>query len=656
MRLKTLLSMGLFFLVFSFFALGALDLKFTGKISMTPNPAAAGDPVSFSVNFNNEGSGVDNLFCIGGVDGVRIFERTFAHIDAGKNRTLAFNWAATGGSHTVWFELDPDHLQKDENYGNNRIEITIKIGGETEPAEKLPDLVVPDAWASPATVEPRSNITFGCDIQNKGGAIKGKWMARFLVDNEEVLSKEFNDFPAGGYQLYKQEIIADDIGSHILTCQADPKNTIIESNESNNSWTSSFKVVEKAVKLPDLKIKKIWVEPAQIQIGDWFSLNCAYEYDQGTSNKPFSIWIVLPTVGPALGRGWDTTDFQTRTYSVKWQATHPGRFTFSCDVDRENQIAESDEKNNAKSSEFTVSPNTHTPKQDMYFSDIRTKAVNEKTFSLCCDIGSKNFAQPFIYDYILDGQTIHSQESTNGFGGCHYYDLNKLTPGTHTLECVIDPQNKIPETDENNNRGSRTFVVEKKQPLPDLLAESVSTDKKKYSEGEEVQVICFYKNIGGPFEGKWRLMVFVGGDKEYSNNVVNTSGYVPWTWKAKGSGKYNVGCSLDTQQQVTESNESNNMIKDTIEVVPLKGVILFEHDNYNGAQETFMADDPDLRNNVIGNDKASSIKVPAGCVATLYEHINYQGKSETFRGNDNWLGDNTIGNDSVSSIKVKCGK
>jgi subtilase family serine protease len=234
--------------------------------------------------------------------------------------------------------------------------------------------------------------------------------------------------------------------------------------------------------------------------------------------------------------------------------------------------------------------------------------------------------------------------------------LDKLLIGTHTLECVIDPQNKIPETDENNNSGSKTFVVEKKQPLPDLFAQSVSTEKKKYSEGEEVQVVCFYKNIGGPFEGNWRLMVFVGGDSEYSNSVINTSGYVPWIWKAKGSGKYNVGCSLDTQQQVTESNEKNNLVTDTIEVVPLKGVILFEHDNYNGAQEIFMADDPDLRNNVIGNDKASSIKVPAGCVATLYEHINYQGKSETFGANDNWLGDNTIGNDNVSSIKVRCSK
>lgn len=289
----------------------------------------------------------------------------------------------------------------------------------------------------------------------------------------------------------------------------------------------------------------------------------------------------------------------------------------------------------------------------MYFIDIRTLSENSDVLSLCCDLGTTNFTQPFTYDYILDGKKINSQEDLNGYGGCHNYQMNKLSAGTHTLECVIDPQNKIPETDENNNRGSKTFVVEKKQPLPDLLAQSVSTDKKKYNEGEEVQVVCFYKNIGGSFEGKWRLMLYVGGDSEYSNSVINTSGYVPWIWKAKGTGKYTVGCSLDTQGQVAESNENNNLVKDTIEVVSLLGVILFEHDNYNGAQEIFMADDPDLRNNVIGNDKASSIKVPAGCVATLYEHINYQGKSETFGANDNWLGDNTIGNDNVSSIKIK---
>jgi subtilase family serine protease len=653
MKLKLLFPAGVFLLFNCLFALGGLDLKFTGKISMSPKPAGVGDAVTFTVSLISDGAIVNNLKLIAGVNETQIVEKIFVGIANGGTRKQNMNWVASAGSHTVWFELDPDRSQKDGNYNNNRIEMTINIGGEFEPSEKLPDLVVPDAWASPATVEQGSNFTFNCDIQNKGGALKGKWFAAFLIDNKEVASKEFTDLPANGYMKYEYPFSGLQIGEHKLTCQVDPAQQIKELNEVNNSYDYSFQVIEKSQKLPDISVNNISYEPLNPIELETIKLGCEYGFTPGISVKEFKITLTVDRLDTPGRWVWDKTDKKSGTYTEKVQL-YQGTYSYSCKVDILQEISESDESNNERALGFRVNKKIEEPKQDMYFSDIRTRVENDKTLSLCCEIGSKNFTQPFTYDYILDGQKISTQESTNGFGGCRYYALDKLTPGTHTLECVIDPQNKIPETDENNNHGSKTFVVEKKQALPDLLAQSVSTDKKKYSEGEEVQVVCFYKNIGGPFEGNWRLMVFVGGDSEYSNSVINTSGYVPWIWKAKGPGKYNVGCSLDTQGQVTESNENNNVVKDTIEVVPLKGVILFEHDNYNGAQEIFMADDPDLRNNVIGNDKASSIKVPAGCVATLYEHINYQGKSETFRGNDNWLGDNTIGNDNVSSIQVRC--
>lgn len=74
MRLKTLLSVVVYFLVLSLSAFGDLDLKFTGKISISPDPAAPGDPVSFSVSFNTAGTGVDNLLCIGGVDDFQLLK------------------------------------------------------------------------------------------------------------------------------------------------------------------------------------------------------------------------------------------------------------------------------------------------------------------------------------------------------------------------------------------------------------------------------------------------------------------------------------------------------------------------------------------------------------------------------------------------------
>lgn len=659
MSIKPILLSIVILLFWSISGICGTDIKFVGKILMTPYPAETGETVSFSISLTTIGGAAKNLKLIGGVDGEILAETIFKGIADGGTRRYNMKWIAIPGSHTAWFELDSDHLLNDEDYSNNRIELKINMEGEPEKSDTLPDLTVEDGSVKPQA-EQGEKIMLGCYVQNKGGNIIGQWNVRFLIDNKEIASQDYNGIPSGGLQTYHYEYVVNAVGLHTMTCQADPKNQIPESDESNNGWTSSFNVSEKVVKLPDISIKKIWTEPSKITEGDHFTFNCSYEFDQGISEKPFQIWIVQPSHGAQLGRGWDMTDIKSGTFSVQWEATKAGKHEYYCDVDRTNQISESDEKNNSAASEFIINPKAITPEQDMYITELRIEIKNEKTIWFCCGIGTKNFTQPFDYKYLLDGKLLSTEQSTNGYGGCQSFTMDQLSPGQHTLECVIDPNNKVPELDENNNNGKKIFNIETKQELPDLVAQSVSTDKKKYSEGEEVQVICFYKNIGGAFQGNWRLMLFVGRDSEYSNSVTNTSGYVPWTWKAKGVGKYNVGCSLDTQQQVKESNEQNNTVTDAIEVIPannpIKGIILFEHDNYGGIQEIFTADNPDLRYSNIGNDKASSIKVPAGCTATLYEHINYQGKNEIFRSNDNWLGDNSIGNDSVSSIKVKCSK
>ena len=95
------------------------------------------------------------------------------------------------------------------------------------------------------------------------------------------------------------------------------------------------------------------------------------------------------------------------------------------------------------------------------------------------------------------------------------------------------------------------------------------------------------------------------------------------------------------------------------------GVTLYQYNNYYGRSETFTSNKPNLAegNKVISiqmeptwinidNNMVSSIKVYPGYTVTLYEHINYDGKSETFTSNDPDLRDNTIGNDRASSLKI----
>jgi hypothetical protein len=76
------------------------------------------------------------------------------------------------------------------------------------------------------------------------------------------------------------------------------------------------------------------------------------------------------------------------------------------------------------------------------------------------------------------------------------------------------------------------------------------------------------------------------------------------------------------------------------------------HINYDGGCEGFPLDDANLSNNQVGNDNASSIRVPAGKIAALFEHINFQGRCEEFKTHDPDLRNNFVGNDMPSSITI----
>lgn len=85
-----------------------------------------------------------------------------------------------------------------------------------------------------------------------------------------------------------------------------------------------------------------------------------------------------------------------------------------------------------------------------------------------------------------------------------------------------------------------------------------------------------------------------------------------------------------------------------------EGVTLFRERNLSGPRQTFHDDVPDLKYTQFGNRKASSIAVPPGCVAVLYEFPHYRGRSTVFRDNDNDLSNTMVGEDRASSMRVNC--
>jgi len=264
MRFKIIMSMGIIFLLSSVIAIAAVDLKFTTDISQAPDPAITGNTVTFTVSFKNFGGAVDNLKITGGVDGAGIFERLYAHINTDLPRTDSFTWTATAGTHTVWFELDPNHVQGDSDYSNNRIEKQITISSSQN--SNMPNIIhiKPNAGVLPKKmshdfpllskpnlkIEVAYNsvglkcggmVNFYIKVKNTGNAATPSGFEYYIYNSGNLVANiPCSPLDAGG-------VLTVESGDAWLLCDTnctstwkfviDPTNYVSESDENDNAQT-----------------------------------------------------------------------------------------------------------------------------------------------------------------------------------------------------------------------------------------------------------------------------------------------------------------------------------------------------------------------------------------------------------------------------------
>jgi hypothetical protein len=234
MRFKTFLSIGVILLCSSILALAALDLRFTTAITQAPDPASGGATVTFSVAFKTFGGAVTNMKITGGVDGVQIFERTYASILADKTKTDAFTWTATAGAHTAWFELDPDHTCGDSDYGNNRVEKALTVGGG--PAGQ-PDLA-PVVTYTPTDFAAGAAVAFSIRVNNNGAAASNACQMTVKKGGATVQTINVAAIPAGNH-LDKSYAWTAECDA-VIEIKVDSNNANTESNEGNNTWSHTM--------------------------------------------------------------------------------------------------------------------------------------------------------------------------------------------------------------------------------------------------------------------------------------------------------------------------------------------------------------------------------------------------------------------------------
>ena len=82
-------------------------------------------------------------------------------------------------------------------------------------------------------------------------------------------------------------------------------------------------------------------------------------------------------------------------------------------------------------------------------------------------------------------------------------------------------------------------------------------------------------------------------------------------------------------------------------------VFLYQDENFGGLCEVFgRVKDEFLTNNIVGNDRVSSVKLGANVDLVLYRSPEYSGDLTVFETDDGNLSDTSVGDNRASSLKV----
>jgi subtilase family serine protease len=331
----------------------AVDVQWVTTITTTPAALTTGVAASAQASFRVEGAGgIDNLRVTGGVvGGDMMFDRTWAHIDDGATRTASFTGTpGDPGVFTIYFQIDPDSTSPDSNRTNNRVELSITVAPGL-----LPNLVnvMPGPTWIPGVFSAGETLTIHYLVGNFGDAEARAFNVGLRIDGAIVTR---NPHPA----LAAHAPFVEGDFTWTVRCGArvevvvDCGNDVSESDETDNIGNASSECAPAPV-LPNLTVEKL-----KLDSGSWIVSEHAAVYYKGKiwsrDNSSTNVKVRAGIVGGAV--------LFEETYPliilndgrfIEFKANLPkGIRILYIEVDPDNTVAESNERDNRATSKFQV--------------------------------------------------------------------------------------------------------------------------------------------------------------------------------------------------------------------------------------------------------------------------------------------------------------
>ncbi|RAK66795.1 CARDB domain-containing protein [Hymenobacter edaphi] len=522
------------------------------------------------------------------------------------------------GSYYVLFVADYQGLVSETNETNNVASVAITV---SPPGV---DLAIQQAQLGNTSVLAGSAIYASAYLYNLGNTNAGAHRVGYYLSSNTTLdasdvllqSGSVNSLTAGQYySLYPTLTIpaSTTTGSYYVLFVADDQGQVTETNETNNVASVALTVTQPNV---DLQIQQATLTPTTTSAGSSVYATCSI-YNAGTTfaaSSNVGYYLSSNTTldaadtylnyayGSTLSGGFSSSRAMSLTIPTN---TATGSYYVLFVADYQGQVTETNETNNVASVALTVTA----PSVDL---QIQQAALTPSTTSAGgsiyagCNIYNAGTTQALYSNvgyYLSSNTTLDAADTylnysygstlSGGFSSSRSASLyipTNTAAGSYYVLFVADYQGQVTETNETNNVASVALTVV--PPSPDLTVSSFYPGAYNMNSGTSTSVSGYVYNQGQATATSSNAGFYLSTDATFSSGDVlltsstggalsaGLSSYRSGTITipaATTTGSYYLLFVADNLNQVTESNETNNVAYYSIyvtNVTPINGTLV----------------------------------------------------------------------------------
>jgi subtilase family serine protease len=507
---------------------------------------------------------------------------------AGGTQSVAVTFVvpSTAGTHTARAFADYACVIAESIETNNQSTVSYSV------VNAQPDLNVTTVTVSPTSAEPGTAASVTVIVRNDGAANAppfqlSTWFTaptQPACGNSGSINEPIAGLAAGATlsRVYTFTFPAT-VGTNYARAFADSQCVLAEPNETNNQRARSY-----TVRGADLAVNSLSITPASAVAGAPASLTVVIQNvgNQAANNFTLSAWFERSSA-PSCGNVGSVTQpitslaagaSMTFVYTFNFSAT-PGTKTARAYVDSDCVVPETTEGNNQSSRTYTV---------------LRTDvAVN--TLSITPSVGFPGTAATVTVrvsntgSHALDSFTLNTWLMRNTQPDCgetgdrtetvpplaagasvtfNYAYVYPNNPGTQTIWSFADSACQITETDEVNNRLSRTYFV----AGPDVTVTAATVTPSSGALNAPASLTVIIRNSGSQAATNFRLESWYsratapgcGDSGDRSETIASlpagaTMQFVYSFTMPTQPGTYTAWSFVDAGCSVAETNETNNI-------------------------------------------------------------------------------------------------